>query len=133
MLFDWLHPLTAYRMLDDLVPNRTARSGVGPLINLYRDEETARVDLRVPGYEPQDIEISVENASLRVTGAIKPIEREGQIVRREREPHKFDRRIRLPFRVDESQVQATYRNGYLSVALNMHASEKPRVIPVKTI
>ncbi|MCB1043752.1 MAG: Hsp20/alpha crystallin family protein [Acidobacteria bacterium] len=129
MLFDWLHPLTAYRLMDELTPKRQT---MGPLMNMYRNEETARIDVRVPGFDPSDIEISVEDDVLRVTGSAPEIERQGQVLRRERGPVRFDRRIRIPFRIDDSNVEAHYKNGMLHVMLHMHESEKPRVIPVKT-
>ncbi len=126
MLIDWLQPLTQY------APNRTTYKET-PAINLYRNQEQARIDVQLPGFIAKEIDLTAEGDLITIRSQAEEKTDEGQLLRSERQFQSFERRIKLPFQIDESQVEAQFNNGILSVNLHMHENEKPRVIPVKSV
>ncbi|MBZ6494885.1 Hsp20/alpha crystallin family protein [Natrinema longum] len=83
-----------------------------------RDEEYV-VMADLPGYETDDIDLTLSNGTLRLeatrTGDAEYAE--GRYIRRERTETSASRRIRLPEPVDEEAVAAGFENGVLTVRL----------------
>ena len=101
-------------------------------MNVWTNEEGAVVTAELPGVAPEDIDISVINETLTVTGARQPEEVEGATYhRRERSQGKFTRSFELPFRIESDQVEASFENGVLHIALPRAEADKPKKITVK--
>ncbi|WP_049929146.1 Hsp20/alpha crystallin family protein [Halopiger goleimassiliensis] len=81
------------------------------------EEYVVTADL--PGYETDDIELTLSDGTLRLEASKAESEEhyEGQYVRRERSKTTANRRIRLPEPVEEDSVSAGYENGVLTVRL----------------
>lgn len=114
-----------------------ARWGVAPsypAINVWTDEDSAVVTAELPGMNPGDIDISVEDDTLTLRGSRQP-EEVGEGVtfhRRERRFGGFLRTFRLPFRVDAGSVEAIFKNGVLNIVLPRAEADKPKKIAIKT-
>jgi HSP20 family protein len=113
------------------------RNGAGtndPLMNVYTNDEAALVSVELPGYSPDDIEISVISESLTIQGERKPddIESGKKYHRQERSSGPFNRSIELPFPVDAEKVEASMKNGILTIQLPRAEDDKPRKIAVKS-
>jgi HSP20 family protein len=110
--------------------------GVGsanmPRINLSEDENNFYIEALVPGLDPKDLELSVMQGTITLSGERKE-ERGANRVwhRRERGAGKFMRTIELPTAVDNEKVEAEYRNGMLLVTLPKAESVKAKRISVK--
>lgn len=76
----------------------------------------------LPGFEKSDIDISVEDRTLRLS-AHREHEHEhdgddqGMYIRRERRSESVSRSVSLPADVDAESASATYANGVLSVTI----------------
>ena len=81
----------------------------------------------------EDLDISVLNNSLTLRGTRKRAElKEGETYhRQERWQGKFVRSLELPFAVDAEKVEATYKNGVLTVVLPKKEEVKPKAIEIK--
>ena len=104
-----------------------------PAMNVWTSEEGLIVTAEIPGVEIGDIDISVMNETLTVSGQRNP-EEVGEGVRyhrRERGYGRFTRSVQLPYPVDSDNVEATFKNGVLSIALPRAEEDKPRKITVK--
>jgi HSP20 family protein len=92
------------------------------------------VELDAPGVKRQDIEITLTNNSLRVTGKRESRKEEkGKSFHRiEREYGEFERRIALPCEVDANRVDAALKEGVLTIKLpkSAKAKEQERKIEV---
>jgi len=98
---------------DDPVFQRNA--GVFPLINLTEDRNNYYIRMELPGIKAQDIDLSITDNQLALTGERK-IAAAGESAkwhRREREAGKFSRMIALPDRVDGEKVKASMTDGIL--------------------
>jgi HSP20 family protein len=81
-----------------------------------RDKEI-KVTAELPGLEEKDVELSLSEGVLSLRGE-KRAETEDQDNQfSERYYGRFERRIPLGYEVDESKVNATFRNGVLTVTL----------------
>ena len=104
----------------------------GPETGLRLTEDGAELALDLPGVEEQDLSIALENNRLRVQArrGDGQAERE-EVIIRERSHGEFSREYQMPWPVDESGIQAEFRNGVLRVRLPKAPEAKPRRIPVK--
>lgn len=119
-----------------LWPNTGGQSqlfnGWTPALDLYQTNDDVVAVLELPGMRKEDIEISLHDGMLTVSGERKeePVadEKNG---RTERFVGKFRRSISLPTRVDASKVNATYKDGILTVTLPKAEEVKPKQIQIK--
>ncbi|WP_408956799.1 Hsp20/alpha crystallin family protein [Natrinema sp. 74] len=88
------------------------------------DEEYV-VTADLPGYETDDIDLTLSEGSLRLEANRTDEEEhvEGRYLRRERTKTSASRRIRLPEPVDEEAVAAGFENGVLTVRLPKKTSD----------
>lgn len=111
-----------------------AQGGVFPAINAWTTEEEEIVTAELPGMDPADIDISIVNDVLTISGERKPLTNAEEIRyhRRERVSGSFSRSIQLAFAVDANRVTAGYENGVLKVNLPRAEADKPRKISVQS-
>lgn len=107
--------------------------GEFPSINVYASGETAVVTALAPGIAPDELQLSIKDDILTISGS-RPSETEKEkstVLRRERRTGQFSRTIQLPFRVNSENVEAQFKSGLLSVKLPRAESDRPRRIEVK--
>lgn len=112
-----------------------------PAVDIRETENSLAIDVELPGIAPKDVEVSVENGMLTVSGE-KQVERtndeKGRYHVVERSYGSFFRSFQLPKGVDESQIHAAFHDGVLTVDVPKAALPQPRKIavtaesPVKT-
>ncbi|MGH8468122.1 MAG: Hsp20/alpha crystallin family protein [Gammaproteobacteria bacterium] len=87
----------------------------------------------LPGIEPKDIEITMDNGALAVKGqrALDNEEVRAGYKRAERACGRFYRRFGLPDTVDAEHIEATGRNGVIEVVIPKHERVQPRKIAVQ--
>ena len=106
-------------------------SGWMPALDLYQDNDNVVAVVELPGMRKEDIEISLHEGMLTISGERKSETGEnGKAERSERYVGKFRRSVTLPTRVDASKVNATYKDGILTVTLPKAEEAKPRKIQV---
>ena len=75
----------------------------------------------LPGYEKDDIDLSISDRTLRVSAeraeGTDESDEEGTYIRRERHRQSVSRAITLPEEVVEDDASAAYNNGVLTVTL----------------
>lgn len=124
-----LRPFPPFRTA--FLPGRAARGY--PLMNLYEDSNTVYVEALAPGVNPDSLNVSVIRNHLTVSGE-KPSSKEVKpeaFHRSERAAGAFTRTIELPVEVDDTKVQADYRDGVLLVKLPKAEKAKPKQINVQ--
>ena len=122
------------RMVSAFSPDRTRMNAAFPAMNAWTNENEEIVTAEIPGVEPKEIEITVNNDVLTITGERKAQDSSEDIRyhRRERLNGKFSRSIQLAFPVDPEKVNASIENGILTVVLPRAEADKPRKISVKS-
>ena len=104
-----------------------------PAVNVWRAADAVAVTAELPGVEPDDIEITVKENVLTLSGERRaPDLPEGATWHRtERGFGKFSRAVRLPFEADPANVEARFSNGALHVVVGRPAQDKPRRIEIR--
>jgi HSP20 family protein len=104
-----------------------------PRLDLTETKDALVAKLEVPGMEPGDIEVALQENLLTIKGEKKQEteNRDERYHRMERAYGAFTRVVRLPVGVDGSRVTAAFKNGLLTVTLPKTPAAKGAVIPVK--
>ena len=106
-------------------------TGWSPALDLYQSTNNILAVIELPGMRKEDIEISLHNGTLTISGERKRGGTGGDKAERtERYIGTFRRSIALPTRVDANKVSATYRDGILTVTLAKAEEVKPKQIQV---
>jgi HSP20 family protein len=105
-----------------------------PALDISERDDAVVLQAEVPGMKPEDIDISVQNNHLTLSGEKKETDerKEGEFYHSERRYGTFRREIALPSGVDADKVEAKYRDGVLTVTLPKSEEAKPRKIEVKS-
>ena len=113
---------------------REPAAGVFPLMNVTEDKNNYYVRAELPGFNGDDLDISVTGDTLSIAGErkIPPEDEKATYHRREREAGRFSRIVTLPAQVDTGKVEAGCTNGVLQVTLPKAEAAKPKQIAVKT-
>jgi HSP20 family protein len=111
--------------------------------NIVTSQWAPRVDIReeagrfviladIPGVDPKEIEIQMDNGILTIKGERKSEKREGneRYSRVERQHGLFYRRFAMPDSADSEQVSASGRNGVLEISIPKRPETTPRRITV---
>lgn len=100
-------------------PGTTNTSDWVPAANIKEEETKYHVELSAPGYNREDIKVSVEDDTLTITGEVK-IENEEtkeNYVKREFRSGNFKRSFNLNGMVDTDKIDAKYIDGILKIDL----------------
>jgi HSP20 family protein len=107
-------------------------SGWPPAFDVYEDKDNVYVRAELPGMRKEDIDLSLHNGSLSISGERKSEEKlkEAEVYRAERFFGRFQRTIILPTPVAVDKIKAQYKDGILSVTLPKAEEAKPKHIDV---
>ena len=105
-----------------------------PLMDIEDDDEQLRLSFELPGVNPDDVNVTVENGVLTVSGEKKFERQSGNeqkgAYRVERRYGRFERSLTLPQSVDAEKVTARYDSGVLTLELPKSAESRKRKIEI---
>ena len=104
-----------------------------PAVDIREDGERFVIAADVPGIEPADIEVTMENGVLTIKGERKLEARnegESGYRRVERAHGSFYRRFTLPDTADAEAISASGRHGVLEIVIPKRAALQPKRISV---
>lgn len=116
---------------DDTSQVATARWA--PAVDIQEDDEKFTLVADLPGIDPKDIEITMENQVLGIKGErhLENEENREGFRRVERSYGLFHRRFALPDTADAEHIHAEGGNGVLKVVIPKQAKAQPRRINVE--
>ena len=100
-------------------------------MDICETENEIIVEAEVPGFEKNQIQISMERGMLAINAERKSEENQGEKHLSERRYLRVHRRFAVPAAVDESKVDASLKNGVLTLKLQKKAEAKPKLIAIK--
>ncbi len=101
-----------------------------PPVDIKEEEGRFVLLADIPGVEPKDIEITMENGVLSIRGE-RRIEDDGTFKRVERPRGTFYRRFSLPDTADPEGITARGHNGVLEIVIPKARKAQPRRITVE--
>ena len=102
-----------------LDPFRTFSSAMSSVsgIEVARTETGYTVEIPVPGFKPEDVEVTLEDGLLSVRG--------------KNQKRQFSRTLTVPDEVDEERIEAHVEYGMLTLTLNLLPKAQPKKIQIK--
>ena len=103
-----------------------------PTVNLYEKDGKYHLTAELPGLNKDDISVNVENDIVTVSGKKESIaeEKAAEYYIKETKSGTFSRSFRLPGGIDEEKIEATYKDGLLTVVITLKENAKNRKIQV---
>ncbi len=103
-----------------------------PAAEMEVTQEAIHLKLEVPGIEAKDLDVQVTENAVSISGERREETKteENGVTKSEFHYGKFHRVIPLPARIQNTQVQAEYKDGILSLTLPKSEEEKNKVVKV---
>lgn len=108
------HQRLLQQQLEQFLPALPAPKG--PAVNIAETEREVEVEMVLPGFKKDDIQLEIGHDFLTVTGEMAQ-EDDEHLVRREYVAHSFSRTIQLPAAVETEGAVASMKHGILTVRL----------------
>ena len=124
------------RVFQEVGLEREGSSGTGwsPAIEVSQREGKYNIHAELPGLEPKDVKVEVENDALVIQGErrFEQEEKEAGMQRTERQYGLFYRSIPLPEGAKVEQAKAKFHNGVLEVTIPVSEQQSNRrTIPIE--
>lgn len=105
---------------------------VYPAVNVWDAGDALCLEAEIPGVRESDMEIFAVGNELTLRGRRpEPKGEERTYHRRERATDEFSRTITLPVEVDSDKIEASLKDGVLTLRLPKAEAAKPRKITVR--
>jgi HSP20 family protein len=101
-----------------------------PSVEIVDDGKQMKVMAELPGLSEKDVEVKFADGVLSISGEKKEETTDKERRFSERIYGRFERRMALED-VDENQIDATFKNGVLTVTLRKLPAAKAKQIPIK--
>ncbi|HEX5600255.1 MAG TPA: Hsp20/alpha crystallin family protein, partial [Hyphomicrobiaceae bacterium] len=90
-----------------------------PAVDIAEDDKELVISAEIPGLDEKDLDVSLAGDLLTIKGEKKAEheERNGGAYYVERRYGSFSRSVRLPFQVDDQDVEAKYEKGVLTIRI----------------
>jgi HSP20 family protein len=107
-------------------------SGWTPALDMHEDKHNIFVKAELPGMKKEDIDVSLHDGCLSISGERKNEweEKDADVYRAERFVGRFQRTVALPVPVAADKVTATCKDGVLTITLPKAEEAKPKKIDV---
>jgi len=97
-------------------PFRSVQTASGYGFEISRAENGYRIELPVPGFRPEQIDVTIEDRVLTIVG--------------KSERRNFTRTVVIPEEIDAENIGANVEYGLLTLDLHVHPKAQPRKISV---
>jgi HSP20 family protein len=122
------------RLFEDTFSRGDGVNNWSPAVDVSETDKEVKLELELPGINPEDVEITADNNVLTVRGEKHGERKEGAEDSRyhlvERSYGSFTRSFQLPQGLDDSKIQAECNNGILSIRIPKAALPQPRKIQI---
>jgi HSP20 family protein len=104
-----------------------------PAVETYSQNGTLCIRVALPGVDAKDVEVSVADGTLTISGSRKAAHAgvDGNYFQRELAYGSFERSFAIPDGVDAGQVNATYANGILEISMPAPQLAAPKKIEIQ--
>ncbi|MBV6418027.1 MAG: Spore protein SP21 [Steroidobacteraceae bacterium] len=111
---------------------RSLPRGSFPPVNVGASPDKLDVYLFLPGVDPRQLNISIQQSLLTVSGERRlTADEKANYYRQERFSGEFNRAITLPEDVTADGAEARYRDGVLQISVPRREQARPRQIQVR--
>jgi HSP20 family protein len=125
------------RRFENLIQNVWSNAGIpdgvlwSPPVDIEETDDAWVVAAELPGVKREDVNVELRDNELAVTGEIKERERQGILRRTTRRVGEFELRVILPGETDPDAIDASLKDGVLTIRIPKATESKSRRIEVK--
>jgi HSP20 family protein len=104
-----------------------------PAVDIYENDQNLVLKAELPGFDPKDVEVRVEDGTLYLKGERKfesDVKKENYH-RIERSYGSFTRTFSLPSSINSENVSAEYKDGVLTLTMPKKEEAKPKTIKIQ--
>ena len=103
-----------------------------PEIDIKESDNLFQINTDLPGLTKKDIKVSLKGDQLTISGERKRISdnENDHYYYRERSVGKFNRSFNLPESINKDKIQASFKNGILSIELEKHEEIVPKEMEI---
>lgn len=104
-------------------------------LDIHQTEDAFCIEASVPGFRPEDVEITFDEGVLTIRGTRPPEDetRLGGYLQRERQLTSVHRHVHLPAQVRAEEITASFENGVLTVMVPREHKAQPKRIAVTMV
>ena len=104
-----------------------------PAVNFYEKDNTYVLSAELPGMKKEDISVTVDKGVVTVTGRKESSKEEegANFYLKETTSGSFSRSFRLPGEVQEDKVEASFKDGILTLTMPHKTESKVKKISIK--
>jgi len=101
-------------------------------VDISETDKDYRIEVEIPAIAPENVDVSVRDGVLTVSGERRSESESGQGKRHrvERRWGRFSRSFRLPENVDQNAIEARSKDGVLYLTIAKRGEAQPRKIEV---
>ena len=132
VLRNW-EPYNLLREFDNVLSNRVQDGIWSPKVNIVENEKGYTISAELPGVSKNDIDIDLKDNTLSIKGEkkVESKDEKENYIRVESSYGKFERSFNVSDDIDRNSVNASFKDGVLTLVLNKKEESKPKQIKVE--
>ncbi|MBI4495990.1 MAG: Hsp20/alpha crystallin family protein [Deltaproteobacteria bacterium] len=131
----WIQPFFEdfEEFFNDFMEPFSPRAAWFPRVESYRKNGNVVVKADLPGVDPKDVHVTLENGCLTIRGERKESRetREGEVLGSEIYYGSFERSLAIPEGVKGEEIKAKYHDGVLEIIAPLEPSKLPKTVKVE--
>ncbi|MDY6969367.1 MAG: Hsp20/alpha crystallin family protein [Spirochaetota bacterium] len=116
-------------------PSTLFQSDWNPKFDMEEDEKSIQIIAEMPGIDEKDIQVSLDNNMLTISGEkkeeIEEKDKNKSVVFSERKFGSFSRSIAMPDGINTDEIKANFKKGILNINIPKEKSVKPKKIQIQ--
>jgi HSP20 family protein len=104
-----------------------------PAVDVRETDKAYLLEAELPGLEEKDVEVRLDNSTLTIESGKdveKKEEKKDPYMIRERRSASFSRSFKLPENADPEAINASFKNGILTLEIGKRAEAQKRIIQI---
>jgi len=132
VLRNW-EPYNLFREFDNVLRNRVQDGIWSPKVNIVENEKGYTISAELPGVSKDDIDIDLKDNTLSIKGEkkVETKDEKENYIRVESSYGKFERSFNVSDDIDRNSVNASFKDGVLTLVLNKKEESRPKQIKVE--
>ncbi|MEE1290244.1 MAG: Hsp20/alpha crystallin family protein [Spirochaetota bacterium] len=117
------------REIEKMMRGKNSRKALAE-VNIYEGKDKYVLQAKIPGVDKKDIQISIRDNSLKLSGEVKSKDNSKTYYLSERPYGKFERNFMFDENIDTEKISAELKNGVLTIDLPKSDDTKTKVITI---
>ncbi|MCL2440638.1 MAG: Hsp20/alpha crystallin family protein [Treponema sp.] len=102
-----------------------------PAVDISENENSYILEMDLPGFDEKEIDVHVDGSNLSISSKQSEEKKdENTFILKERKTSTFQRSFKLPENADSQAVNASFKNGVLSLEIKKRAETQKRLIQI---